>query len=84
MSDRTQSVCVRNVESDSLPLVHGVPQGSVAGPLLFTLYSAPLQDIINAHGISNVVYADDTQLYLTFEPEECDAVLKKIIITVLI
>ncbi|XP_072050218.1 uncharacterized protein [Amphiura filiformis] len=41
------------------------------------LSNAPLQDIINAHGISNVVYADDTQLYLTFEPEECDAVLKK-------
>ena len=77
MSDRTQSVCVKNAQSDNVPLVYGVPQGSVAGPLLFTVYSAPLQDIITSHGIENVVYADDTQLYLTFDPEDCDVALKK-------
>ena len=77
MSDRTQSVCVKNAQSDNVPLVYGVPQGYVAGPLLFTLYSAPLQDIITSHGIGNVVYADDTQLYLTFDPEDCDVALKK-------
>ena len=77
MSDRMQSVCVKNAQSDNVPLVYGVPQGSVAGPLLFTLYSAPLQDIITSHDIGNVVYADDTQFYLTFDPEECDAPLKK-------
>ena len=77
MTDRTQSVCVKDAQSDNVPLVYGVPQGSVAGPLLFTLYSAPLQDIITCHGIDNVVYADDTQLYLTFDPEDCDAALKK-------
>ena len=45
--------------------MYGVPQGSVSGPVLFTLYCAPLEDILNKHGISYVMYADDTQVYIT-------------------
>ena len=56
----------------------GVPQGSVIGPINFILFSAPLQDIIAAHGVQFVVYADDTQLYLTFQPQDREAALNKI------
>ena len=49
LSERFQSVIVDGVVSASRPLVYGVPQGSVSGPVLFTLYSLPLSDVISVH-----------------------------------
>jgi hypothetical protein len=63
---RTQSVSVESVCSEPTPLRYGVPQGSVLGPLLYTIYTLPLGDILREAGISYHLYADDTQIYMSF------------------
>ena len=59
---RCQSVPVGEKQSSIISCEYGVPQGSVCGPLLFTLYVSPVATVINSFGVSQ--YADDTQLYV--------------------
>uniref|UniRef100_A0A3P9BFF7 Reverse transcriptase domain-containing protein n=1 Tax=Maylandia zebra TaxID=106582 RepID=A0A3P9BFF7_9CICH len=82
LSDRTFSVSLLGYESSSAPLSCGVPQGSILGPLLFSLYLLPLGSILRRHGISFHCYADDCQIYLTLKRK--DAISIKPLLTCLV
>ena len=69
LSNRTQAVVVDGVKSEDRSLKFGVPQGSVLGPILFTMYMKPLSRITEKFNLNDHFYADDSQLYKSTIPK---------------
>ncbi len=67
LSDRRQSVCCNQVKSDPLYMSHGVPQGSVLGPLLFLIY---VNDLPLNSSFLQTLFADDTCLFMSHRNPE--------------
>ena len=67
LKDRTHRVYIKETLSERHNLDCGVPQGSVLGARLYSIYAYPLCTIINEHNLHYHSYADDTQIYM-----QCD------------
>ena len=72
LSDRSSSVRVGSSSSTVLPSICGVPQGSVLGPVLFSIYISPIAHIASQFNVRQQQYADDTQLMLFISPSNLD------------
>ena len=61
---RKQFVFVNGIDSPLKDLQYGVPQETVLGPLLYSLYTSPLGDIARKHGIPFHLFEVDTPIYI--------------------
>ena len=60
LTGRQQCVKLNDLTSNALPITYGVPQGSILGPILFSMYINDISDIVDC-GV--VLYADDTVIF---------------------
>jgi Reverse transcriptase (RNA-dependent DNA polymerase) len=76
LTGRSQCVFANGALSTFLPVTQGVPQGSILGPLLFSLF---INDISNTIQFSNYhIYADDVQIYLSGSRESIASTVNQI------
>ena len=68
IKDRNYSIKIRNNYSKSYTIDHGVPQGSILSPIIFSIYLIPLQTIMKHYpSITYNLYADDIELHATIK-----------------
>ena len=65
LQNREVIVFVSQRKSKTRKLTKGVPQGSVLGPTLFTIYTTELSWILKKHNVTFKLCADDTQFYFS-------------------
>ena len=69
--DRFQSVKIGSAVSEHFKLTFGVPQCSVLGPMLFSLYTSLSKVIAKFKDVKYHFYADDSQLFVHLSPGSC-------------
>jgi len=67
LTGRSATVRVGSLSSSTVGVPHGVPQGSILGLLLYTVYVAPIGRLIHNLGVTYHQYADDTHVYTKHE-----------------
>ena len=68
LKKRTYAVHINEQWSSTHNLTYGVPQGSILGPMLFSLYISEIEEIALQKGLTPQLYADDTSMYIGFQP----------------
>ena len=77
LRERVLYVMAGGERSSSTCCKYGVPQGSVLGPFLFSIYTSPIANVIASHGVQFHQYADDTQLYIAAKSQSDIKVLEE-------
>ncbi len=65
-ANSTQSIVIDGVASEPVEVKYVVPQGSILGPKLYSIYVSCLRRVADEYGINIKQYSDDTAIYLEF------------------
>ena len=68
LTNRMQNVYLNGKTNAACPVLIGVPQGSVLGSLLCTLYMADVDEVIQSHRLKHHSYVDDNKVYASYCP----------------
>ena len=80
LADSSQVTVVNGFQSETLPVKFGVPQGSVLGPTLFSLFCNDLPDIAGVRECEIHMYADDKTTYVAeSSPDKVVVVLNSVL-----